>query len=551
MAAIPMLRIRPSLGTTLVCGAAVCLAASALAAQQVFRGRVDLVRVDVSVIDNRTGKPVTDLKAEDFTVTENGTRQRIEAFAFHGDEATTESAQASSSALARHSRRVFMIVFGAALDDRSFDGPYGPFDGTVRFIRERLKPGDLISVMAFNRFTELTTDHEAALRLVQRLKTGHREEYYQRRVAEPAFGVRADLSAVRQASIDRLMAPPGDRLKLRSTTDLILNSRAFVQSSTWRPWNDIVMRSNSLMVHAAVEYLRRVEGNKQVVFFGYTLPVAVRWVRRLGTVTDPAEEARFAAWASDAGVALNIINVSGVNYAYSQRMRSASLSGISDIETMQLVAEMSGGQYTGVRTADQQYQRIDDATRSSYAIGYSSTNPKLDGTLRTIKVTVDRPGLTVVFRHRYTAKADVSPADLREILTSQRLRQAAATDLDAVDIPLEVEAVEVDGSAGREIRVTIRIDGSRLDLQKQGERWVGDLDLVVIAGDRNDNLTGTLQQRMTLGMDETRFTQATTTGIPYNLALPVSARSTTVKVLVYEYASDKMGSVAVRVKGGR
>ena len=111
----PQPRHRHQRGLLLALG----LATSTLAAQQVFRGRVDLVRVDVSVIDNRTGKPVPDLKAEDFTVTENGMRQRIEAFAFHGDEATTESAQASSSALARHSRRVFMIVFGAALDDRS------------------------------------------------------------------------------------------------------------------------------------------------------------------------------------------------------------------------------------------------------------------------------------------------------------------------------------------------------------------------------------------------------------------------------------------------
>src|SRR5687767_3247261 len=79
MGAISMLR-RPSAETTLVC-AVVCLAAAtSLTSQQVFRGRVDLVRVDVSVIDNRTGKPVTDLKREDFTVTENGTPQRIDAF---------------------------------------------------------------------------------------------------------------------------------------------------------------------------------------------------------------------------------------------------------------------------------------------------------------------------------------------------------------------------------------------------------------------------------------------------------------------------------------
>ena len=557
MAAILMLRVRPSLGTTFVC-AAVCLAAASLAAQQVFRGRVDLVRVDVSVIDNRTGKPLTDLKAEDFTVTENGARQSIEAFAFQPVDGPDGSARAprtaaepGASPLAPHSRRVFMIVFGVPLSGLTFNGPYKAFDGTVRFLRERLEPGDLVSIMAFNRFTELTTDHEAAIRLVERLKTEHQEEYYQKRISTPLKGLRADLSAVRQASIDRLMAPPGDTLKLRSTTDLIMNSRAFVQSKAWRPWNNIVIDFDALKVHAAVEYLRRIEGNRQLVVFAPRFPVGGRMMitRGMGMMSDTVEDDRFAAFVSDAGVALNIVNVTGVNYTFSGG--GFGLAGESDIQAMQRVAEASGGQYTGVRNADQQYERIDLATRSSYALGYSTPNPQFDRKFRKIKVTVNRPGVSVVYRHGYTAQAEIPPTDLREVLTAQRFRQAAGTDLDAADIPIRAEAVEVDGKSGKEIRLTIRIDGSRLELKKQGDRWVGELDMIVLAGDRDEKTTGMQQQRMTLGMDEARYTQATTTGIPYTLTLPVTARSTIVKVMVYEYASDKMGTVAVRIKTSR
>lgn len=548
-----MLRVRPSLGTPLLC-AAVCVTAS-VAAQQVFRGRVDLVRVDVSVIDNRTGKPVTDLKAEDFTVTENGTRVGIDAFAFNqitdGEADRTGGRTEPATGVRPHARRVFMIVFGVPEGNRSFDGPFKVFDGTIRFLRERLAPGDLVSIMAFNRFTELSTDHEAAIRLVQRLKTQHREEYYQKRISTPLKGVRADLSAVRQASIDRLMAPPDDTLKLRSTTDLIMNSRAFVQAKAWRPWNNIVIDWDAIKVHAAVEYLRRVEGNKQLVVFANRFPVGGRMLilPKMGVMTDSVEDTRFAAFASDAGVALNIVNVSGVNYVFGSG--GFALAPATDIQAMQTVAESSGGQYTGVRNADEQYERIDLATRSSYAIGYSSPNPQLDGKFRRIKVTVNRPDVTVVFRHGYTARGDIPPADLRDTLTAQRFRQAAATDVESADIPLQAEAIEVEGKGGKELRVTIRIDGSRLELEKQGERWVGELDMIVLAGDRDEKTTGSVQQRMTLGMDEARYTQATTTGIPYTTTFPVSARSTIVKVMVYEYATDKMGSVAVRVKGIR
>jgi VWFA-related protein len=551
MAAIPMSRVRPGPGTTLV-WALVGLAAATLAAQQVFRGRVDLVRVDVSVIDNRTGKPVTDLKAADFTVTENGTAQRIDAFGLNrldGPSAPEPGGDAGRSGIRPHSRRVFMIVFGAPHSRLSFDGPYKVFDGTVRFLRERLQPGDLVSIMAFNRFTELTTDREAAIRLVERLRTEHQEEYYQKRIATPLKGVRADLSAVRQASIDRLMAPPGDTLKLRSTTDLIMNSRAFVQSRAWRPWNNIVIDGDALKVHAAVEYLRRVEGNKQLVVFAHRFPVGGRMliIPRMGVMTESTEDSRFAAFASDAGVALNIVNVTGVDYVASKG--GFGPAGVSDIQAMQTVAESSGGQYTGVRNADQQYERIDLATRSSYAIGYATTNPELDGKFRKITVSVNRPGVTIIFRHGYTARADVPPMDLRVTLTAQRFRQAAGTDVEAADIPLQAEAVEVEGKGGKELRITVRIDGSRLALERQGDRWVGEIDMFVLAGDRDEKTTGLLQQRMALGMDEARYMQATTTGIPYALTLPVSGRSAIAKVMVYEYASDKMGTVVARING--
>ena len=109
----------------------------------------------------------------------------------------------------------------------------------------------------------------------------------------------------------------------------------------------------------------------------------------------------------------------------------------------------------------------------------------------------------------------------------------------------------VEGSGGRQVRVTVTIDGSGLTFEKQGDRWVGEIDVVVLCGTRNQKVTGTLTQRMTLGMDDARYNVATTTGIPYTVTVPVSERSANVKVLVYEFASDKMGTVVASIKQRR
>jgi len=49
--------------------------------QPTFRARVDSVSVDASVVD-KSGKPITDLTAEDFEIRENGKVQKIETFKF-------------------------------------------------------------------------------------------------------------------------------------------------------------------------------------------------------------------------------------------------------------------------------------------------------------------------------------------------------------------------------------------------------------------------------------------------------------------------------------
>jgi hypothetical protein len=120
----------------------------------VFASRTDLVRLNVAVIDNKTGAPVTDLTASDFTVTENRRSQAISAFA--------NEAAPGSSAEDPAKRRVFLVVFGAG----RVEGPVHPHDGVGKFLRERMRPGDLASVMAFNRATVFSEDVELLARTV-------------------------------------------------------------------------------------------------------------------------------------------------------------------------------------------------------------------------------------------------------------------------------------------------------------------------------------------------------------------------------------------------
>src|SRR5688572_17460175 len=108
--------------------------------------------------------------------------------------------------------------------------------------------------------------------------------------------------------------------------------------------------------------------------------------------------------------------------------------GLSSIMSSQNVAEHSGGHFSGNRTAEQQLQRIDDASRNAYVIGYVPANPTLDGKYRNIRIAVNRKDVTVVYRQGYTANAAPEPISSRDVYTRSRMRDAAIGNTDLTDI---------------------------------------------------------------------------------------------------------------------
>ena len=139
--------------------------------------------VDVRVIDNKTGKPVTDLKQQDFTVFEDGVRQDVRLFVVQTVRRHRPGTVSRSRSpprrpphrpAARPARRrspprrtrVFLFVLGSG----RLQEPSKGLDATLEFVRTRLRPKDLVAVFAYNRATAFTTDHERVARVIERFR---------------------------------------------------------------------------------------------------------------------------------------------------------------------------------------------------------------------------------------------------------------------------------------------------------------------------------------------------------------------------------------------
>src|SRR5262249_21205449 len=157
----------------LVIGLAVLRAAgnreqTAIPQQPTFRAGTTIVPLNVTVLD-KNQRPVTDLKAEDFTVYEDNVPQKISVFAPQALTAEPVDLNApigrgtrqTGDALTPQHRRVFLVMFSYGKQQQ----PTKVVDGTLTFLRQHLLPQDAVAVMLFNRATDLTTDHEYVARV--------------------------------------------------------------------------------------------------------------------------------------------------------------------------------------------------------------------------------------------------------------------------------------------------------------------------------------------------------------------------------------------------
>ncbi len=145
---------------------------SSLAAQlrptpPTIRVKITEVPVEVVVLDSKD-KPVLDLRQSDFTILEDGVKQQTTHFLIERfDHAPkTLAGQERIEALSKFGpspHRTILIVLGR--------GRHMWFDTLpvlIQFIENQLQPNDLVTVMAYNRATDFTTDRAALVSVLKR-----------------------------------------------------------------------------------------------------------------------------------------------------------------------------------------------------------------------------------------------------------------------------------------------------------------------------------------------------------------------------------------------
>lgn len=524
-----------------------------------FRSSVTLVPLDVRVLDDR-GHPITDLEAADFTVLEDGAPQEIRQFSRLQLSATPVSAAqgptfrtAAENATEPPNHRVFLIVLGRG----RLQGPSKGLDALLEFVEERLLPQDQVAVLAYNRATDFTTDRRPILEVLSRFKgendriESKLEHWYSGppgnsddRLPDHVQPLIDELFAGPQATRSRQI-PPGRIADARRLGDGFERgaegaARAGIEAFDSYVSSALATRQDLGSIYTGIEYLRFIEGEKHLIYVstdGLFLP----------SVDD---DLSLAAVASDARVAIDTIQTGGL-YADPPGLRSLSERSWRHtwaISAIRNVSEYTGGRAFAYRYADAALEQIDLMTRTGYVLGYVPENQIQDGAYRRIEVKVSRKGARVLHRRGYYARAQLIPYDRRQFMTFSRILSATAFPEKIDDIQLTLEARSTQAERGSDVEVRGRIEPTGIVFDRKGTIRTGRLEVAMFAIDRRNRLVGERWFSLDLSLDDVEHRSFLQDGIPLDARVAVRSDATRVKVVIYDFAADRVGSVTIPVR---
>ncbi len=526
------------------------LFSAALFAQDppVLRVTTRLVEVNVVVTDKK-GQPIEGLTKEDFSVMENGKRQRITHFAVESIRVLPKTKEPLPAGVytnrydlkgaAPSSVTVILLDF---LNTKIADRTYAR-EQVIRFLRKQLRPGDRVALYALDARLRLLYEftHDAA-QLVQALdhfksRTIKLENY----PVIPAGGANPEMDKVAGKILIQFE---------QNITDFYTTTR---------------IEMTAAALQAIANRVSALPGRKNLVWITGSVPFSLGLVAQAGGKAAPnvrrpfnaeIERAARALDAADLAVypvnARGLLGVRGIvaeNRTPSiSRTRTASgLRDDTDVDrdAMRTIAQRTGGRAfmdtndisSAIRTA------VDD-TRLTYEIGYSPSNEQWDGHFQKLKVTVHRPGATVRHRGGYFAFAgEQASAPGRQ----EDLKSAAASPLEATGLSLVVALKPNETTTGR-LSIQTTIDVADLALTMNEGRWKGRLDVVYALSSTPDaNAVTGSQDEIRLDMTPATYRKALGAGLILHKELPIAGAVHRLRVIVRDSATGSTGSVDIPV----
>jgi VWFA-related protein len=429
-----------------------------------FRAGIDLVTVDVTVLDH-DGRPVQDLKPEDFTIKIDGTTRRVVAAEFIKAGADTNIAAGQRGSVAFDAGRTPVRSILIAIDQLNIPpGSLRPLlDATGRFI-DALPPKDRVGLVTFpgpGPRTDFVTDRAVVKKAMQgligsapiinrsQLNIGLAEarvvnDRERNQLTTATVTSMADIRTpimrdVAARNCEDAPATFGDCVRqiISESGEIAQRSRADARSAIGQ-------------LESIVESLTAIDGAKTMVLVSASL--AIDEPRELEGVIARAQASRTSFGVLVVDPFVEDGNVASQPHDQSptinqdRRLRSEGLE--------ELAADGRGSVYRIAGRGDGVFDRIALEMSASYVLGVESVADDARKTTRKLEVAVTRQGVRVQNRQAYLRT--IAPKVARPIEETLRLTLEAGSALS--ELPVRLATFSQWDAESDKVRVSLTAD---------------------------------------------------------------------------------------------
>ena len=471
---------------------------------------IRVVLVDAVVLD-KEGHPIKGLKSDDFTVTEDGVRERI---AFFSERNSQRTNSAPPPIIPAHVTTNRPAVTQASAENGTvavllLDGLNTPAQNQIyvkqqmlKFLARQYDPNTKLAVMALtNKLTVLQNFTQDPLLLRAALdrylagtpalaRSGGEMETSSASVPAPTV----NLPAQAQGGPAGSGPDPGlpATLAAGGSSASIFEDIAYMMDRFERESENFSRDTRVSTTLAALEQIARFvsgqNGRKVLLWFSTGFPFSVvgdspsameaerNYGDQIRRTINLLNDAHVATYTIDAGglapASLGDPSLSGrdaqgkihLGIDANRALSSESFQRFSTHDAMETIARDTGGRYFGNRNdLDQAIQSALSESSSYYMIGYYPSNKKWDGRFRNIKLQVDRASTQLHYRRGYFA---VNPADWKKDDGERTLTAAlTANSLPSTEVTFMARALPPQPDA--DTVVEFAIDSSTLSFQTE------------------------------------------------------------------------------------
>ena len=508
-----------------------------------YRVRVTTEIVLVNVIArDKKGNLIKDLKADDFTVYEDGQKQQISSFDFENvdalqmagaaGETVTGAAGSSGGALLGpvqqkplegRDRRLMLLFFDfSAMEQDEIDRAV---DAGKKYVHSNMQPADMVALMSLSTNLSLDldfTDNKEAI--LAKLGTYNDSE---------GQGFENGTTGSSEGTAE--------------------TSGAYTPDDT--DYNTFSADRKLLALQSVMQAMGKIPQKKSLIYFS-------NGITQSGVDNQSALRAATAS-AVKANVSIYPVDVRGLSaFPPGGQAQAASLHGqaayngaavLNDLngnaasqETLYTLAADTGGKaFMDTNDLSGVFKQVQKDTSAYYVLGYTSTNHLKDGHYRRLKVQVNRPDIKLEYRPGYYAGRDFE--HMKKEDREEQLENELTAELPQTDVAVYVgTAFFRQDDSHYYLSVSLVVPGSQIPFVQEKDKDNATIDIIGMVLESGKFPVGRQRDTVKLAVDSVQ--QVRRKNVQYNTAFVLPPGSYHLKFIVRENRSGRMGSFETDVR---